>query len=103
MLPATTFRKTNLGIKSQEEGRTIWKFENPHDLHVILILFFSGRISQFQPVLMLAHLGALLMKTAASSNALMRSSTFQKMTERTFGFDAPYFVFYFFFFPFLKK
>lgn len=69
MLAATTFKKTNLGIKSREEIRTIWKLENPYVLYVIF--FLSGRISKFQPVLMLAHLAALLMRTTASSNALM--------------------------------
>lgn len=40
MLAATTFKKTNLGIKSREEIRTIWKLENPYVLYVI---FFSFR------------------------------------------------------------
>lgn len=61
--------KNKLGIKSQEEMRTIWKLENPHVLYAIFFFSLSGRISKFQPVLMLAHLAALLMKTAASSNA----------------------------------
>lgn len=103
MLPATTFRKTNLGIKSQEERTTIWKFENPHDLHVILILFFSGRISKFQPVLMLAHLGTLLMKTAASSNALMRGSTFQKNDRKNFWIQCTRFCLLLFLFSFFEK
>lgn len=33
------FLKTNLGIKSQEEMRTIWKFENPHVLYVFFFFF----------------------------------------------------------------
>lgn len=74
--------------------RAIWKFENPHILYGRF--FVSGTISKFQPVLMLAHLAASLMKTAASSTALVWGSTFQKILERAFGFDMLYFLSLFF-------
>lgn len=35
--------KNKLGIKSQEEMRTIWKLENPHVLYAIFFFFFSFR------------------------------------------------------------
>lgn len=82
----------NKVTRGNEDHLEIWE---PTCSLCFFFFFFPGRISKFQPVLMLAHLAALLMKTAASSNAVMWGSTFQKITGTTFGFYVPYFFFCF--------